>query len=95
VAVRLGRCDAGAVWIGVDCYNAAMTLVEVTYQLQAPLREEQLRALSQFANLYGLRRFHVDRERNRISLEYDGSRLTESEVAQALRQADIAVAVRV
>jgi hypothetical protein len=68
-----------------------MTLVEVTYQLQAPLQEEQLRALSQSANLYGLRRFRVDRERNQISLEYDGSRLKESEVAQALRRANIAV----
>ena len=72
-----------------------MTLVEVTYQLQAPLREEQLRALGQFANFYGLRRFRVDQERNQISLEYDGSRLKESEVAQALRRANIAVAVRV
>ena len=72
-----------------------MTLVEVTYQLQAPLREEQLRALAQYANLYGLRRFRVDSERNQISLEYDGSRLKESQVVQALRQADIAVATRV
>ena len=72
-----------------------MTLVEVTYQLQAPLREEQLRALAQFANLYGLRRFWVDRERHQIRVEYDGSRLKESEVAQALRQAEIAVAVQV
>ena len=72
-----------------------MTLVEVTYQLQAPLQEEQLRALSQSANLYGLRRFRVDRERNQISLEYDGSRLKESQVAQALRQANIAVAALV
>ena len=77
------------------CYNAAMTLVEVTYQLQAPLHEQQLLALSQIANLYGLRHFRVDRERNRISLEYDGSRLTESEVAQALRHVNIAVSVRV
>jgi hypothetical protein len=72
-----------------------MTLVEVTYELQAPLREEQMRALGQLANLYGLRRFRVDSERNQIHLEYDGSRLKESEVAQALRRAHIAVAVRV
>ena len=72
-----------------------MTLVEVTFQLQAPLREEQFRALGQFANLYGLRRFRVDAERNQIRLEYDGSRLKESEVAQALRSANIAIAVKV
>jgi hypothetical protein len=72
-----------------------MTLVEVTYELQAPLRAEQLRALGQFANLYGLRRFRVDEERNQISFEYDASRLKETEVTQALRRARIAVALRV
>ena len=71
-----------------------MTLVEVTYQLQAPLRDEQLRTLGQFANLYGLRRFRVDKERNQISFEYDASRLKETEVAQALRKARIAVELR-
>jgi hypothetical protein len=82
--------------ICADCYNtAAMTLVEVTYQLQASLHEEQLRALGQIANLYGIRHFRVDRERNQITLEYDGSRLKESEVAQALRHVNIAVEVRV
>lgn len=72
-----------------------MTLVEVTYELQAPLRAEQLRALGQFSNLYGLRRFRVDEERNQISFEYDTSRLKETEVTQALRRARIAVALRV
>ena len=77
------------------CYNAGMTLVEVTYQLQAPLREEQLRALGQFANLYGLRRFRVDQERNQISLEYDASRLKESRWRRRCGKRKIAVAMRV
>ena len=81
--------------IGSRCYTAGMTLVEVTYQLQAPLRAEQLRALGQFANLYGLRRFRVDQERNQISFEYDASRLKEIEVAQALRRARVPVGLRV
>ena len=68
-----------------------MTLVEVTYELQAPLRNEQLRALGAFANTYGLRRFHVDEALNRISFEYDASRLKESEVAHVLRMAKIPV----
>jgi hypothetical protein len=72
-----------------------MTLVEVTYDLLAPLRAGQLRALGQFANLYGLRRFRVDEERNQISFEYDASRLKQSEVTQALSRARIAVGRRV
>jgi hypothetical protein len=68
-----------------------MTLVEVTYDLQSPLRPEQLRALSAFANTYGLRRFHVDEQRRQIVLEYDASRLTETIVANVLRSARIPV----
>lgn len=68
-----------------------MTLVEVTYDLQVPLRPEQLRALGAFANTYGLRRFHVDERLNRISFEYDASRLKESQVAHVLRMAQIPV----
>jgi hypothetical protein len=68
-----------------------MTLVEVTYDLQAPLRSEQLRALGIFANTYGLRRFRVDEQLNRLSFEYDASRLKESQVAHVLRMAKIPV----
>lgn len=76
----------------LDCpYNAGMTLVEVIYELQSPLQPEQLRALGVFANTYGLRRFHVDEERNLLSVEYDASRLKESQVAHALRLAQIPV----
>src|SRR5216683_2347485 len=38
----------------------AMTLVEITYELQSPLSDEQLRSLGSFANTYGLRRFIVE-----------------------------------
>ncbi|HZP32101.1 MAG TPA: hypothetical protein VFB23_01970 [Candidatus Acidoferrales bacterium] len=72
-----------------------MTLVEVTYELQGPLRPEQLRVLGQFANTYGLRRFRVDEHLNLLSFEYDASRLKESEVAHVLRMANIPVQRRV
>jgi hypothetical protein len=72
-----------------------MTLVEITYQLQLPLGPEQLRALGGFANTYGLRRFRVDEKTNRLSFEYDASRLKQTEVAHVLRQARIAVLRRV
>jgi hypothetical protein len=76
-------------------YNFVMTLVEVSYDLQAPLRPEQLRALGEFANTYGLRRFRIDEHLNRISFEYDASRLKETEVAHVLRMAKIPVQRRV
>jgi hypothetical protein len=73
----------------------AMTLMEITYELQSPLKPEQLRALGSFANIYGLRRFRVDEKRNRLSFEYDASRLRETEVAHVLREARIPVLRRV
>jgi len=68
-----------------------MTLVEVTYELQSPLSQEQLRSLGEFANTYGLRRFHVDEAKNQLSFEYDASRLRETQVEHVLAQARIAV----
>jgi hypothetical protein len=77
------------------CYNQRMTLMEITYELQSRLLPEQLRALGSFANTYGLRRFHVDETNNRLSFEYDASRLKETEVEHVLRQANIPVLRRV
>jgi hypothetical protein len=72
-----------------------MTLMEITYQLQSRLQPEQLQALASFANTYGLRRFRVDEQNNRLSFEYDASRLKEAEVEHVLRQAKIPVLRRV
>jgi hypothetical protein len=77
------------------CYNASMTLVEVTYELQSPLTEDQLRHLAQFANTYGLRSFRLDESKKQLSFEYDASRLRETQVAHVLGQARIAVTGRV
>lgn len=80
----------GAV-LATGWYNGDMTLVEITYELQSPLTEEQLRQLGQFANTYGLRSFRVDEATNQLSFEYDASRLRETQVAHVLGQASIAV----
>jgi len=72
-----------------------MTLVEITYELQESLGSDQLRRLGEFANIYGLRRFHVDEALRRLSFEYDASRLKETEVTNVLRQAKIPVVRRV
>lgn len=77
------------------CYNAGMTLVEITYELHSPLSQDQLRSLGEFANTYGLRRFRVDEAKNQLSFEYDASRLRETQVAHVLGQARIAVTRKV
>ncbi len=88
-------CGHLAAPLGADWYNAGMTLVEITYELQSPLTEEQLRHLGQFANTYGLRSFRVDESKKQLSFEYDASRLRETQVAHVLGQARIAVTRKV
>jgi hypothetical protein len=68
-----------------------MTLVELTFELQSPLTAKQLTDLSEFANVYGLRRFRHDETQNQITFEYDASRLRQSQVVAALAGANIAV----
>jgi len=68
-----------------------MTLVDITFELQSPLSLEQLRTVCGFANVYGLRRFHVDEQNRLLSFEYDASRLRRSEVASVLHKAGIPV----
>jgi hypothetical protein len=69
-----------------------MTLVEITFELQAPLKPEHLRALGGFANTYGMRRFRVDADKKHLSFEYDASRLKKTQVIHVLRRARIPVA---
>jgi|SRR5271167_18264 len=76
-------------------YNSSMTLLEITYELQSPLSLEQLSRLGEFANTYGLRKFHVDEQRNHLTFEYDASRLRDTEVAHVLGQAGIAITRKV
>jgi hypothetical protein len=71
-----------------------MTLVDITYELQSPLTQEQLGALGSFANTYGLRKFRIDGDKL-LSFEYDASRLRETEVAHVLRLAKIPVTRKV
>ena len=74
---------------------SGMTLLEITYQLQEPLTPHQLATLAEFANTYGLRRFHVDEAKNHLSFEYDASRLKETQVMHVLRCAKIPVTAKI
>jgi hypothetical protein len=72
-------------------YNSRMTLLEITYELHSPPSFEQLQRLGEFANTYGLRRFRVDEKQNHLTLEYDASRLRETQVAHVLGKAGISI----
>jgi hypothetical protein len=71
-----------------------MTLLEIRYALSSPLTLNQLKQLGEFANTYGLRKFHLNDAKTELSFEYDASRLRETEVAHLLGVAKIAVGKR-
>jgi hypothetical protein len=73
------------------CYNARMTLMTVTYELQEPLKAAQFKALGDFANTYGLHSFRLDEKTGYLHLDYDASRLKEIVVEHVLRGARIPV----
>jgi hypothetical protein len=72
-----------------------MTFMTVTYELQTPLKTEQFRDLGRFANTYGLHTFRYDEKTKHLHFDYDASRLSESVVEHALREARIPVLRRV
>jgi hypothetical protein len=71
-----------------------MTLLEITYELHSPPSFEQLQRLGEFANTYGLRRFRVDETQKHLTLEYDASRLRDTQVAHVLGKAGIPIVQR-
>lgn len=71
-----------------------MTLITIRYELQGRLTPEQLQALSEFSNTYGLRRVQLDAKNNTLEVDYDASRLKETMVEFALRGAGIPVVRR-
>jgi hypothetical protein len=68
-----------------------MTLLEITFELHSAPSFEQLERLGAFANTYGLRRFRVDEKQKHLTLEYDASRLRETQVAHVLGKAGIPI----
>src|SRR6266702_1351410 len=76
-------------------YNPRMTLLEITYELHSPPSFEQLERLGEFANTYGLRRFRVDEKQKHLTIEYDASRLRDTQVAHVLGKAGISIVQKV
>jgi hypothetical protein len=63
----------------------------ITFELQDRLKAEQFRALGEFANTYGIHKFHYDEDSNLLSIDYDASRLRETVIEHVLRRARIPV----
>lgn len=68
-----------------------MTAVEVMFRYGMPPGEEQMSALGQMNDVYGIRRMRFDERGRTVRVEYDATRLNESTVEALLRKAGLDV----
>lgn len=69
-----------------------MSKVEVTFQLARPLGDSHLKSIAAAHAIYGILRVHLDQPLDRLTVEFDASRLTEADVEAALLRAGIPLA---
>lgn len=72
-----------------------MTFLEINYRYRGPLSATQLKRLGELTGHYGIRRIRLDEEQALARIEFDASRLKESEVVHWVRRAGIPLLERV
>jgi hypothetical protein len=65
----------------------SMTAVEVLFRYGMPPGENEMSALGQMSDVYGIRRLQFNEQERTIRVEYDATRLNESTVENLLRSA--------
>src|SRR5271165_1118222 len=67
--------------------GSSMTAVEVLFRYGMPPGENEMGALGQMCDVYGIRRMQFNEQERTIRVEYDATRLNESTVENLLRSA--------
>lgn len=71
-----------------------MTYLEVNYRYAGPLSLEQMKRLGDLPGRYGIRRVRLDEANQVARIEFDASRLKETEVVHWVRRAGIPLTAR-
>ena len=66
-----------------------MTFLTALFPYKGPLHEREMRALDDVRDVYGIRIVSIDEGKQRILVEYDASRLLQSDILFMLRSAGI------
>ena len=66
-----------------------MTFLTALFPYKGPLHEREMRALDDVRDVYGIRIVSIDERKQRILVEYDASRLLQSDILFMLRNAGI------
>jgi hypothetical protein len=68
-----------------------MTFLTAQFPYKGALHEPEMRALDDVRDVYGIRVVSIDERKQRILVEYDASRLLQSDILFMLRNAGIRV----
>jgi hypothetical protein len=72
-----------------------MTQFEVAYSYSGRIGEEQMRALDNIREVYGVRRIAVNEKERTVRVEFDASRFKEPVIAGLLRRAGVDITEKV
>jgi hypothetical protein len=72
-----------------------MTTVDVVYRYGTPPTEQEVRAINSAREVYGVRKITFSEKESTVRVEYDASRLDESEVANILRRCGLDLRERI
>ena len=68
-----------------------MTKVQKLFHLQRPLDEELMESIAEANSIYGIERIRIAPSREDLIVEYDASRLRETEIESALQHYGVPV----
>ncbi len=66
-----------------------MTAVDVCFRYEKPPREAEMRALGTMREVYGIRALRFDEKNKTVLVEFDATRLNESNIEALLRRAGL------
>lgn len=72
-----------------------MTYLQVRYRYSGPLSREQLKRIAELTGQYGIRHIRLDEANSVALIEFDASRLKETEVLNRVRRAGILLTEKV
>jgi hypothetical protein len=72
-----------------------VTYLEIAYRYAGPLTLEQMKRIGELPGRYGIRRVRLDEAQQVARIEFDASRLRETEVAHWVRRAGLPLTERV
>jgi len=91
------RKSAGVLYLLVRIQKGEelMTTVDVVFKYGLPPTENEARAISDAREVYGIRRIRFNENERTVRVEFDATRLKESDVANLLRNAGLDIESKV